>query len=179
MASARLLSHMLRAPALTGSVVPSSAHLARAMARSSAQAQFVIELGAGTGPVTRALAQQHPAERLLVVELQPALAQSLRKHFPQLHIEQATAKQVLDAGAYAGPVALVSSLPFRSLPPSVRAETIDSVASFLVRHPGSWLVQFTYQPRAPFAAPEGFVWHQVQQVWRNLPPAGVWLLRQA
>ena len=39
------------------------------------------------------------------------------------------------------------------------------------------LVQFTYQPRAPFAAPRELRWHRRAVVWRNTPPAGVWELQ--
>ena len=74
---------------------------------------------------------------------------------------------------------LVSSLPSRSLPKDVGAETVDSICRFLAHSVDRKLVQFTYQPRAPFAAPRGLRWHRRAVVWRNTPPAGIWELQAA
>lgn len=181
---------MLRSPLNTGSVVPSSRYLALAMAQAAGSVQHVVELGAGTGPVTQALMAALPSASLIAVELEGSLAARLRTRFPGLDVRQAPASNVLDAldPASLEPLpstnrlvrtAVVSSLPFRSLPALVCEQTIASVCRFLIRHPGSHFVQFTYQPRAPFPAPTGFEWSRVGFVWRNVPPAGVWVLRQA
>jgi len=82
----QLLSHLIRAPALTGAVAPSSQFLARAMADAARGAGHIVELGAGTGAVTRALARQHPDATLTLVELQPALARRLARSFPQARV---------------------------------------------------------------------------------------------
>lgn len=174
----RLLLQMLKNPASTGSLVPSSRFLAHAMARAASGARHIVELGAGTGPVTQALSEQHSTVCLTVVELQHSLAEHLRKRFPALDIRQACAHEVLDNVADAAPVAIVSSLPFRSLPADVVGVTVSSIVACMERNPGSWLVQFTYQPRAPFPAPPGYGWRRVATVWRNTPPAGVWVLRK-
>jgi phospholipid N-methyltransferase len=173
-----LLSHLIQAPALTGAVAPSSQFLAKAMADAARGARHIVELGAGTGPVTRALYRQNPDTRLTVVELQPALARRLSRTYPRAHVHARPAAEVLDELHYEGlPVVLVSSLPFRSLPTLLRAETRNSILQFLRRHPDSWLVQFTYQPRAPFDEDHGFTWKRTRFVVANLPPAGVWTLR--
>jgi phosphatidylethanolamine/phosphatidyl-N-methylethanolamine N-methyltransferase len=177
MGQTNLLEHMLRSPRTTGSLMPSSEKLAAAMAHASAGAGSAIELGGGTGAVTRALQGSYADEQLTVVELQPKLAAALANTFPRVRVIQAPAAQVLEQINMQNKVALVSSLPFRSLPKAVRQETIDSIARFLMRHPGSRLVQFTYLTGVPFAAPEGFYWSQIRTVWRNLPPARIWALR--
>ena len=175
-----LLSHLINAPALTGAVAPSSQFLARAMADAAQGAAHIVELGAGTGPVTRVLARQHPEARLTVVELQPALARKLSRAYPRAHVHARPAAEVLDELRYEGlPVVLVSSLPFRSLPTLLRVETRNSILQFMRRHPGSWLVQFTYQLRAPFDSDHGFTWQRTRFVVANIPPAGVWTLRAA
>ncbi|KNZ32302.1 MAG: hypothetical protein AD742_12405 [Methylibium sp. NZG] len=175
-----LLSHLINAPALTGAVAPSSQFLARAMADAASGAGHIVELGAGTGPVTRVLARQHPEASLTVVELQPALARKLSRAHPRAQVHARPAAEVLDELKYDGrPVVLVSSLPFRSLPTLLRAETRHSILQFLRRHPGSWLVQFTYQPRAPFDSDVDFTWNRTRFVVANIPPAGVWTLHAA
>lgn len=172
-----LLLQLLKAPALTGAVAPSSRYLASAMVRATGAVQHIVELGAGTGPVTKELRRRLSNVSLVAVEMQPGLAQQLRNKFSGLDVRQGLAHEVLDGLLYPGPVALVSSLPFRSLPHDMRELTTASIERFLRRMPGSRLVQFTYQPRAPFQASADFGWHKTCSVWRNAPPAGVWVLQ--
>lgn len=173
-----LLFALLRNPGSTGAVLPSSRTLANAMAKAAAGADAVIELGAGTGPVTEALLRHLPGVPLIAVELQAPLARRLQARFPAVDVRQAAAKQVVDGLiGRPGRLVLVSSLPFRSLPKEVGAETVDSICRFLAHCPERKLVQFTYQPRAPFAAPRGLRWHRRAVVWRNTPPAGIWELQ--
>jgi phosphatidylethanolamine/phosphatidyl-N-methylethanolamine N-methyltransferase len=172
-----LLFHLLKKPSLTGAVAPSSRYLASAMVRATGEVKHVVELGAGTGPVTKELRSQLPNASLIAVEMQPSLAQQLRNRFPGLDVRQNLAHEVLDSLDYTDPVAVVSSLPFRSLPKDMREVTVASIEHLLRRVPGSRLVQFTYQPRAPFEASSDFCWHKTCSVWRNAPPAGVWVLQ--
>jgi phosphatidylethanolamine/phosphatidyl-N-methylethanolamine N-methyltransferase len=172
------LFHLLKKTALTGAVAPSSRFLASAMVRATGEARHVVELGAGTGPVTKELRSRLPNASLIAVEIQPGLAQQLRNKFPGLDVRQDLAQAVLDGLVYTDPVAVVSSLPFRSLPKDMRDETVASIERLLRRVPGSRLVQFTYQPRAPFEASNDFQWRKTCSVWRNAPPAGVWVLQR-
>ena len=174
----QLLLAMLRNPASTGAVMPSSRTLANAMAGAAVGADTVVELGAGTGPVTEALLRRLPGVPLIAVELQPGLARRLQARFPTVDVRQAAAKEVVDdLIERPGRLVLVSSLPFRSLPREVAAETVDSLCRFLAQDGERKLVQFTYQPRAPFAVPRQLRWHRRAVVWRNTPPAGVWELQ--
>ena len=139
----------------------------------------MVELGAGTGPVTEALLRRLPGVPLIAVELQPALARRLQARFPTVDVRQAAAKEVVDGLIERpGRVVLVSSLPFRSLPREVAAETVDSLCRFLAHDGERKLVQFTYQPRAPFAVPRQLRWHRRAVVWRNTPPVARSRLRQ-
>lgn len=174
----QLLLSMLRNPASTGALLPSSRGLARTMACAACGADRIVELGAGTGSVTHALIENLPRTPLTAVEIQPALANTLRQRFPGIDIRQAPADQIINALAeQSGRIVLVSSLPFRSLPQEVRLNTVASLCGFLAGHPERRLVQFTYQPRAPFRVPDGLQWAHIATVWANTPPAGVWELR--
>lgn len=174
----QLFLAMLRNPASTGSLLPSSRQLASSMASAANGSDLVIELGAGTGSVTRALLGRMPASALIAVEIQPAMATMLRSRFPGVDVRHASAKHVLDALADTpGKVTVVSSLPFRSLPRQVATETAESLCRFLAASPLRKLVQFTYQPRAPFKAPRDLHWTRTGIVWKNTPPAGVWELQ--
>lgn len=171
------LLHLLKTPTLTGAVAPSSRYLASAMVRATGEVHHVVELGAGTGPITKELRSRLPYASLVAVEMQPSLAQQLRNKFSGLDVREDLAHEVLDGLVYPDPVAVVSSLPFRSLPQDMRELTVASIERLLRRVPGSRLVQFTYQPRAPFEAAADFRWHKTCSVWRNAPPAGVWVLQ--
>jgi predicted O-methyltransferase YrrM len=74
-----LLFALLRNPASTGAVLPSSRRLANAMASAAVGADAVVELGAGTGPVTEALLRRLPGVPLIAVELQAPLARACRR----------------------------------------------------------------------------------------------------
>lgn len=174
----QLLMAMLRNPGSTGTLLPSSRALANTMANAAAGADLVIELGAGTGPVTDALLDKLPDVPLIAVELQPSLAHRLQRRYPDVDVRQASAKEVVDELIdYPGKIVLVSSLPFRSLPEHVAIETAHSLCRFLAHKPDRKLVQFTYHPRAPFPAPRLLRWKRTAVVWRNTPPAGIWELR--
>lgn len=168
---------LVRAAALTGAVAPSSRQLAQAMARAAQGAAALVELGAGSGPVTRALEQHHPGVRLVVVELRKDLALALRRQIPSAEVHAAPAAAVLGAlDDLPAATAIVSSLPFRSLPRAVKRDTVHSVLAFLRAAPGRFMVQFTYYPGPPFGVPPGYRWRKLAFVALNLPPASVWLL---
>jgi len=166
-------------PNTVGAILPSSRHLADAMARAAGGAEHLIELGAGTGAITEALCRHHPRVPTLAVEMDPALARHLRERFPHIEVRAATAHEVLRAlPPGPGPAALVSSLPFRSLPRRLRLRSSLAIERFLIEHPSHRLVQYTYVPRAPFDLRLGTTlrWRRIEAVWRNVPPAWVWEL---
>lgn len=167
---------MLNDPRTIGALVPSSARLARELAHLACGCDHVLELGAGTGVVTQALSEVVNEERLEVVELQKKLAVSLKKRYPNLKVMQSTAHDALDNYRQCGSVAVVSSLPFRCLPPALKHLTVQSLLGFLQSFPGSQLIQYTYGLGAPFRAPAGFTWQQVKWVFANFPPACIWVL---
>jgi len=178
------LRHALRRPTAFGSLLPSSRHLAQAMTAQTRGAQLLVELGAGTGAVTRVLRLHHPDVPLVAVEAQPHLARHLRERFTGVDVRAQWAHEVVDALQHHAPslTVVVSSLPFRTLPAEVRDRTVRSLCRFLSADPLRRLVQYTYQPRPPFDLPHsadsrGLGWRRVKTIWRNAPPAGVWVLQ--
>ena len=167
-------------PALVGAVVPSSRRLAQAMAEAAVDAKLLIDLGAGTGAITAALRERHPEVPLIAVELQAELSEHLRERFPGVDVRCASADAALAEVTDAPPEAVVvSSLPFRSLPQDLRRRTSAAIEAFLLADPRRRLVQYTYQPRAPFEPGANCLrWQHVTTVWRNAPPAGVWTLQR-
>ncbi|MFT3804996.1 MAG: rRNA adenine N-6-methyltransferase family protein [Burkholderiaceae bacterium] len=158
-------------------MAPSSKGLARAMARGADEADFVVELGAGTGAITRELVQRCRPDRLAIVEPDPTAARRLRHLFPHSLVLACCVHEAPSFFAsLPDDVLLVSSLPFRSLPRHVIAPTIDLLLGVLDHGDRRRLVQYTYHPRAPFDVPHDFRWRRRERVLRNLPPAGIWEL---
>ncbi len=179
--STAFISAAVAQPGTVGAIWPSSRHLADAMARAAAGAHRLIELGAGTGAITAALCEQHPDVPTLAVEMQSELADHLRARFPRIEVRAAAAHEVLRDQRRPGPTALVSSLPFRSLPTRLRMRSSLAIERFLLAHPARRLVQYTYLPRVPFdlRLASSLRWRRLEAVWRNVPPAWVWELSSA
>jgi phosphatidylethanolamine/phosphatidyl-N-methylethanolamine N-methyltransferase len=184
------LKRWLRNPLSMGAVVPSGRLLAEAMARTTLAEMTgrdgpVIELGAGTGEVTKALlAVGIPAHRLALVEREPELAAFLRSHFPGPRIVEGDAARLaplLDRHGIKSAAAVVSSLPLLSLPAEIVNGIVHSVFEVLPR--GAALVQFTYGPSPPVPKTlrEGLrlVGARGKRIWRNVPPAVVWTFRRS
>lgn len=172
-----MFAHFLRTPALVGGIVPSSPVLARTMSRQAAGCEAIVELGSGTGAVTRALAREHPQAALTVIEREPTLARRIGAACPHARVRIGCVHERSDV-VLAQPrrAAAVSSLPFRSLPEEVSAATIAVLEQFLLAHEERRLVQYSYGMRAPFAFREARIrWTRVARVWRNVPPALVWV----
>lgn len=163
-------------PSTIGAICPSSRFLAHRMAREVAHCRngLIVELGPGTGVVTKALLDQGISpERLLVVEYSAAFVQRLRKRFPHVNVVHGNASdlcQLIPVGARIS--AIVSSLPLCSMPDPVM-QSILRQWQYLLQDNGT-AVQFTYNLRRP-------KWRkhiQARQtgsriVWANLPPAQV------
>ena len=188
-ATALFLKRWLRRPLSMGAVVPSGRLLGEAMARATLEAMagrpgHVVELGAGTGQVTKALlAAGIPPERLALIERDPELSVFLRRHFvgPQIIEGDAARLPRLLAGHGIAPIAaVVSSLPLLSLPAEIVNGIVHGVFDALPR--GAALVQFTYGPKPP--VPRGLreslqlEGMSGRRVWRNVPPAVVWTFRR-
>lgn len=188
--TALFLKRWLRNPFSMGAVVPSGRLLAEAMARATLAEMrdrdgHVIELGAGTGEVTKALlAAGIPANRLALVEREPELASFLRRHFVGPKIVEGDAARLPKILADQGITkvsAVVSSLPLLSLPADVVRGIVESVFDALPR--GAALVQFTYGPSQPvpraLSQSLRLVGTRGPRIWRNMPPAVVWTFRRA
>lgn len=183
--TALFLRRWLRRPFSTGAVVPSGRLLAEAMAATTraviaGRPGHVIELGAGTGGVTKALlAAGIAAERLVLVERDPEFATFLRRHFDGPRIVEGDAARLprLLADHGIAPIAaVVSSLPLLSLPTEVVNGIVAGAFETLPR--GAAFVQFTYGPKPPIPRALRDRLHldgaHGKRIWRNVPPAVVW-----
>ncbi|MEU4876606.1 methyltransferase domain-containing protein [Streptomyces sp. NPDC021608] len=192
----------------TGAIAPSGEALSRALTEPvRAQASrplAVLEAGAGTGPVTRALIPRlSRGGRLDIVEANPRFAARLRHlaathpdlvHAPGRVNVHETLVERLDTGRRYD--VIVSGLPLTNFAP---AQVERIMARFMdLLHPGGTLTYFAYvgtrraraltasraEARRHAAVDEVMAAYQRAYatgrwtVWANLPPAHVWHLRR-
>jgi phosphatidylethanolamine/phosphatidyl-N-methylethanolamine N-methyltransferase len=145
----------------------------------------VIELGAGTGEVTKALLAAGIApEWLVLVERDRELAAFLRRHFDGLKIIEGDAAQLphlLAANGIERVATIVSCLPLLSLPAEMVRRIVRGVFEALPR--GGAMVQFTYGLTPPVSKNLRrrlrITALTSRRIWRNVPPAVVWTFARA
>ncbi|HEY5305974.1 MAG TPA: methyltransferase [Pseudolabrys sp.] len=169
-------------PLSTGAVMPSSKALARTMARyvDTTASGPIIELGPGTGPVTEALVQHGvDPSRLVLVEFNPSFCRLLRSRYPAATVVQGDAyrlRRLLETFVREPAAAVVSGLPLITKPLRTRLRLIADAMGLLA--PGAPFIQFTYAMVPPIPkALSGIKAEASQLIWRNLPPARVWVYR--
>lgn len=171
-------------PMRVASVTPSSSALAALITSEiTPETTPVVELGPGTGVFTRALlARGVPAERLLLVEQSPEFAAILRDRFPGVGVLTMDASDLGRANLFDGePVkAVVSGLPFRSMPARAIMGVLDGCFTHLSRDGAFY--QFTYGVSCPvprlILERLGLKAVRIGRTFSNLPPAGVYRIRR-
>ncbi len=195
----------------TGAIAPSSIHLGNGLAApllapGSRGPVRVLEVGAGTGTVTRAIASRlGPGDRLEAVEFNPAFVRLLTRALRRDAVLSAVSGQIriIPESITELPLAeraydvIVSCLPFTNFTPETVRSLLERFLTALV--PGGHLTYFGYlgtQParnlissraeaarhRSVGAVLTEFSAHYGSGgsggiVWRNLPPARVIHLR--
>jgi len=184
--AARFLRSLAAKPHLTGAVAPSGRALARAMAAAVDPhvPGLIVELGPGTGPVTRALIERGvERRRLVLVEYNPAFCRLLESRFAPARVAEGDAydlERTLAAFAGETTAAFVSSLPLLIQPPHRRERLLED--AFARMSEGGVFVQFTYGLVSPIplrALPGRYRAKGGAPIWLNLPPARVWTYRRS
>jgi phosphatidylethanolamine/phosphatidyl-N-methylethanolamine N-methyltransferase len=170
----------LKDPLKVGAIAPSSRDLAEAMARLVPPGSRlpVIELGGGTGVVTRALLDAGVApKRLFVIERDAHFHSLLTERFPGVSILAGDAAELVALLAPLGitkVAAVVSGLPLLAMRKTTQQRIIEQ--SFALLEPDAPLIQFTYGLFSPIPRREFGVRGEVKRrILNNLPPASVWL----
>ncbi len=199
---ASFLRQFLRAPGQVGAIAASSAALAREMVRGVhiEKADVVVEYGPGTGAFTGHLLESvRPDARVFAIELNPAMAATLRRRHPGLRLHEGSVADVaryceeegvgvprLDGPATRaftpgpGVDVIVSGLPWAAFEEGLQRAIL--AATVRVLKPGGVLATFAYTiglhtragKRFHAMLPEHFARvERSRVVWRNLPPAVV------
>jgi len=141
-------------------------------------AKVIVELGAGTGPVTKLLLERiKPHTQLLIIEIEPEFCARLRARFPNANIVEGDASkldQLLAERGISTVCHIVSGLPLPSFPEKLRRAVLGTSMKMLGEN-GTFR-QLTVMPwvykrlyKKYFTA----VKFKLEAL--NLPPAGVYL----
>jgi phosphatidylethanolamine/phosphatidyl-N-methylethanolamine N-methyltransferase len=131
------LQAFLKNPAKVGSIAPSSPELAAKMVDGITPTadDIVLELGVGTGAITKFLRDVVPDDRsYLGIELDGKLIRSLRKNFPDLEMVRGNAleAQAIHRRTGLGNVGfIICCLPFVSLPNEVGDGIMNEIDGFM------------------------------------------------
>lgn len=170
-------------PKAVGSIVPTSSVTARRMASvvDPGSGLPVLEVGPGTGVITRAiLARGIKSENLYAVEYSEDFVHHLEDHYPGVNVIQGDA---FDLDKTLGDKrglkfdSVVSGVPLLNFPVAQRIAYLEDL---LNRIPvGRPVVQLTYGPLSPIPAGRGnYTVKHFDFVIRNIPPTQLWIYRR-
>jgi len=175
----------MRSPEQVGSVIPSSRFMERRITNMAdlAQAKCVVELGPGTGGTTRAILEAMPADgRLVTIELDPQFSALLEDiGDPRLisHIGSAAdLGDILDQYGLPGPDAVISGIPFSTMPREIANTIIEAISNELA--PGGRFLAYQFRGHVARIS-EQFLGEPSEtefEFW-NIPPMRFYLWRRA
>jgi phosphatidylethanolamine/phosphatidyl-N-methylethanolamine N-methyltransferase len=178
----QFLRGLIASPRGVGAIAPSSPALARAVAAQvdPAKPGPILELGPGTGAITKELLGRGVApERLTLIEYDPDFVKLLAERFAGVRVLKGDAFEFeRSIGNHAAEdfAAIVSGIPLLNFPQPKRRALVETALRRLRR--GAPFVQFSYGFQPPLAAPAGATVRQAAFIWKNLPPARVWVYRR-
>lgn len=142
------LSHFRKSPRTVGAIAPSSQRLARRMldGLDLGRGARIVELGPGTGAVTREIAQRLPADAAcLAIDINRAFSDQVAMRWPRVEsicdhaerlVEIARARDLLPIDH------IISGLPFASLPAATARAIVEAIVVAL--RPGGTFTTFQY-----------------------------------
>ncbi|WP_439502333.1 class I SAM-dependent methyltransferase [Aminobacter ciceronei] len=174
-------AQLLRRPRQVSALAPSSPSLCQLMASQLPRwARRVAEFGPGTGNITREILKLGiaPAD-LFLYELNPVFCRMLRDRHPEVTVFDEPAEKLASVGPQHVD-AVVSGLPLLSMTASQQEAILSAAFSRL--GPDGVYIQFTYglfsPVRSNIAESLGLEFTRSPRVWRNLPPAVVYVYRR-
>lgn len=173
----------IRRPLEVSTVFPTSRSLAETLLSFAnlSQAETVVELGPGTGAITRHLAPRliRP-QSYLGIEIDEPMVNYLRQEYPDLRFEAGPAEILARVQSADSVDVVVSSLPWTIFSDEVQERTIAAIHQSL--KPGGMFVTYICANALWYPQAKAFIgrlkdtFKDVQRSdleWRNIPPAYV------
>jgi len=171
------LSKFLEHPQKIGSAIPSSSFLTRKMTEKIDwnQAKVIVELGAGTGVITKVISHKRKADcSVIVIEQDKDLYLSLQRKYPLFsHFENAEElKKILQDAGKPKADYIISSLPFTmwsiEMTESILQDIKESIAD------SGEFILFQYSPYLYPTLTKHFSSIETSFTLLNFPPAIVY-----
>jgi len=181
------IKEMIRAPGVVGAIAPSGRSLSRLMVREAgvAEAERIVELGPGTGVVTREILEaRKPGSKLMLLEHNSEFVAELSRRGWDARVRQGCATKLREHAASTGldsVDSVVSGLPWALFKDEFQREILDQVRGLLGKQ--GRFVTFAYY--GPHWTPAGQHFRRLLEerfpsvrssrvVLRNFPPAFVY-----
>ena len=179
----RFFKGMMQGPKTVGSIVPTSSITARKMASvANPRSDLpVLELGPGTGAITKAiLAHGIKPEKLVAIEYSTDFYEHLVRLYPGVNFINGDAFDLdRTLGVFKDQTfdSVISGIPLLNFPMQARIALLESL---LDRMPaGRPVVQISYGAVSPIVAnADRYSIHHFDFIVRNIPPAQLWIYRR-
>ncbi|MBZ5759671.1 MULTISPECIES: phospholipid N-methyltransferase PmtA [Rhizobium] len=176
----RFFKGMMQGPRTVGSIAPTSTITARKMASviNPHSGLPVLELGPGTGAITKAiLARGIEPEKLIAIEYSTDFFNHLVKRYAGVHFINGDAFDLdKTLGVLNGQTfdCVVSGIPLLNFPMQARVALLESLLDRMP--PGRPVVQISYGAVSPIIArPDRYHIKHFDFIVRNIPPAQLWI----
>lgn len=186
-----LLGQFLKKPLTTGAVCASSESLAKELTAEIdlENAVSAVELGPGTGAVTRVILGRIPEQcRFFTVELNPDVIRVFQQKFPSVTVyndSAANLPELIRKENLPSLDAVISGLPWAIFPDELQEQILAAILETL--KPGGCFTTFAYLQGLLLPSGKHFrkrienMFSQVEKspvVWNNFPPALVYRCRK-
>jgi phosphatidylethanolamine/phosphatidyl-N-methylethanolamine N-methyltransferase len=175
----RFIRGMMAGPRTVGAIMPTSARTAAKMAEiiDTGSGLPVLELGPGTGVITKAiLAKGVKPQDVVSIEYSTDFVKHLEGKYPGVNFINGDAFNLAETlKAYEGQKfdCVISGIPLLNFPMHARVKLIEDLLKLMPA--GRPVVQFSYGPVSPvIARPDIYKIQHYDFVVRNIPPAQIW-----
>lgn len=179
----RFIKGMISTPRTVGAIMPTSARMAARMASivDTGSGLPVLELGPGTGVITKAILDKGvKPEDLVSVEYSGEFVRHLRGKYPGVNFINGDAFSLAETlQNYRGQQfdCVISGIPLLNFPMHQRVKLVEDLLKLIPV--GRPIVQFSYGPVSPVVArPDSYTIKHFDFVMRNIPPAQIWHYRK-
>jgi len=180
----RFFKGMMQGPKTVGSIAPTSSITARKMASviDTHSGLPVLELGPGTGAITKAiLAHGVAPDNLVAIEYSTDFFNHLTKRYSGVHFINGDAFDLdRTLGVLRGQMfdSVISGIPLLNFPMQARVALLESLLDRLP--PGRPVMQISYGAVSPIIArPDRYHIKHFDFIVRNIPPAQLWVYRRS
>ncbi|UVC08946.1 methyltransferase domain-containing protein [Rhizobium sp. TH2] len=175
----RFIKGVISTPKTVGAIMPTSARMANRMASiiDTGSGLPVLELGPGTGVITRAILDKGvKPENVVSVEYSSDFVRHLRGKYPGVNFINGDAFSLAETlENYRGQKfdCVISGIPLLNFPMHQRVKLIEDLLKLVPV--GRPVVQFSYGPVSPVVArPDSYTIKHFDFIMRNIPPAQIW-----